>query len=165
MDVDGPEEGTQNIFEANDYGVEVDFDELDEGEQEVISLYPFFSRSTADSISLNRMARARWRLLSTKRLRNFKAKSKRCRSISKRSNGKLPSLSFSPALSLTLLDTLSDWETLNNASKISTRNSIQHENKRKRRKMHSTLSRRSAATCSTKLSTISKRGSIKFTRI
>ncbi|GAA6063667.1 hypothetical protein JCM10212_001666 [Sporobolomyces blumeae] len=27
MDVDGPEEGTQNIFEANDYGVEVDFDE------------------------------------------------------------------------------------------------------------------------------------------
>jgi len=35
MDVDGPEEGTQNIFEANDYGVEVDFDELDEGEQEV----------------------------------------------------------------------------------------------------------------------------------
>ncbi|GAA5829623.1 hypothetical protein JCM5353_003102 [Sporobolomyces roseus] len=34
MDVYGPEEGTQNIFEANDYGVEVDFDELDEGEQE-----------------------------------------------------------------------------------------------------------------------------------
>jgi len=35
MDVDGPESGTQNIFEANDYGVEVDFDELDEAEQEV----------------------------------------------------------------------------------------------------------------------------------
>ncbi|GAA5883506.1 hypothetical protein JCM16303_005451 [Sporobolomyces ruberrimus] len=34
MDVDGPESGTQNIFEANDYGVEVDFDELDEGELE-----------------------------------------------------------------------------------------------------------------------------------
>lgn len=38
MDVDGPESGTQNIFEANDYGVEIDFDELDEGEQEVSSL-------------------------------------------------------------------------------------------------------------------------------
>ncbi|GAA5911296.1 cohesin subunit SMC1 [Sporobolomyces salmoneus] len=34
MDVDGPESGTQNIFEANDYGVEVDFEELDEDEQE-----------------------------------------------------------------------------------------------------------------------------------
>ncbi|GAA6023631.1 hypothetical protein JCM11491_006180 [Sporobolomyces phaffii] len=34
MDVDGPESGTQNIFEANDYGVEVDYDELDEGERE-----------------------------------------------------------------------------------------------------------------------------------
>lgn len=35
MDIDGPEEGTQNVFQANDYGVEVDFDELDEDEQEV----------------------------------------------------------------------------------------------------------------------------------
>ncbi|GAA5960068.1 hypothetical protein JCM3765_006153 [Sporobolomyces pararoseus] len=34
MDVDGPESGTQNIYEANDYGVEVDFDELDETEQD-----------------------------------------------------------------------------------------------------------------------------------
>ncbi|GAA6061274.1 hypothetical protein JCM10212_004680 [Sporobolomyces blumeae] len=34
MDVDGPEEGTQHIFEANDYGVEVDFDEVDEDERE-----------------------------------------------------------------------------------------------------------------------------------
>lgn len=37
MDVDGPESGTQNVYEANDYGVEVDFDELDEDEQEVCS--------------------------------------------------------------------------------------------------------------------------------
>lgn len=35
MDIDGPEEGTQNVFQANNYGVEVDFDELDEDEQEV----------------------------------------------------------------------------------------------------------------------------------
>ncbi|GAA5966085.1 hypothetical protein JCM21900_006440 [Sporobolomyces salmonicolor] len=34
MDVDGPEDGTQNVFQANDYGVEVDFDELDDNEQE-----------------------------------------------------------------------------------------------------------------------------------
>ncbi|GAA6027216.1 hypothetical protein JCM8097_002493 [Rhodosporidiobolus ruineniae] len=34
MDVDGPEEGTQNIFQAKDYGVVVDFEELDEDEQE-----------------------------------------------------------------------------------------------------------------------------------
>ncbi|BGP16097.1 hypothetical protein JCM10213_007524 [Rhodosporidiobolus nylandii] len=34
MDVDGPEEGTQNIYQPKDYGVEVDFDELDEDEQE-----------------------------------------------------------------------------------------------------------------------------------
>jgi len=34
MDVDGPESGTQNIFQANDHGVEVDFDELDEDEEE-----------------------------------------------------------------------------------------------------------------------------------
>lgn len=37
MDVDGPESGTQTVFQANDYGVEVDFDELDEDEQEVCS--------------------------------------------------------------------------------------------------------------------------------
>lgn len=37
MDVDGPESGTQNVYEANNYGVEVDFDELDEDEQEVRS--------------------------------------------------------------------------------------------------------------------------------
>ncbi|BGP07989.1 Structural maintenance of chromosomes protein 1 [Rhodotorula toruloides] len=34
MDIDGPEEGTQNVFQANNYGVEVDFDELDEDKQE-----------------------------------------------------------------------------------------------------------------------------------
>ncbi|BGP39995.1 Structural maintenance of chromosomes protein 1 [Rhodotorula kratochvilovae] len=34
MDVDGPESGTQNVYQANDYGVEVDFDELDEDEEE-----------------------------------------------------------------------------------------------------------------------------------
>lgn len=39
MDVDGPESGTQTVFQANDYGVEVDFDELDEDEQEVSSPY------------------------------------------------------------------------------------------------------------------------------
>ncbi|GAA5943343.1 cohesin subunit SMC1 [Sporobolomyces koalae] len=33
MDVDGPEDETQNIYEANDYGVEVDFDEIDEDER------------------------------------------------------------------------------------------------------------------------------------
>lgn len=35
MDVDGPEDETQNIYEANDYGVEVDFDEIDEDERAV----------------------------------------------------------------------------------------------------------------------------------
>ncbi|GAA5897594.1 hypothetical protein JCM6882_003527 [Rhodosporidiobolus microsporus] len=34
MDIDGPESGTQNIYQAKDYGVEVDFEELDEDEQE-----------------------------------------------------------------------------------------------------------------------------------
>ncbi|KPV75520.1 uncharacterized protein RHOBADRAFT_53491 [Rhodotorula graminis WP1] len=34
MDVDGPESGTQNVFQANDHGVEVDFEELDEDEEE-----------------------------------------------------------------------------------------------------------------------------------
>ncbi|GAA5989539.1 hypothetical protein JCM10908_000522 [Rhodotorula pacifica] len=34
MDVDGPESGTQTVYQANGYGVEVDFDELDEDEQE-----------------------------------------------------------------------------------------------------------------------------------
>jgi len=34
MDVDGPEDGTQNVFQAKDYGVEVDFEELDEDEEE-----------------------------------------------------------------------------------------------------------------------------------
>ncbi|GAA6012005.1 hypothetical protein JCM10207_003457 [Rhodosporidiobolus poonsookiae] len=34
MDVDGPESGTQNIFQPKDYGIEVDFEELDEDEQE-----------------------------------------------------------------------------------------------------------------------------------
>ncbi|GJN89317.1 hypothetical protein Rhopal_002297-T1 [Rhodotorula paludigena] len=33
MDVDGPESGTQNVYQANDYGVEVDFDEVDEDEE------------------------------------------------------------------------------------------------------------------------------------
>ncbi|GAA5824181.1 hypothetical protein JCM11251_001555 [Rhodosporidiobolus azoricus] len=33
MDIDGPESGTQNIYQAKDYGVEVDFEELDEDEQ------------------------------------------------------------------------------------------------------------------------------------
>ncbi|GAA5851241.1 hypothetical protein JCM8547_004180 [Rhodosporidiobolus lusitaniae] len=34
MDIDGPESGTQNIFQAKDYGVVVDFEELGEDEQE-----------------------------------------------------------------------------------------------------------------------------------
>ncbi|GAA5978729.1 hypothetical protein JCM11641_006157 [Rhodosporidiobolus odoratus] len=34
MDVDGPESGTQNIYQPKTYGVEVDFEELDDDEQE-----------------------------------------------------------------------------------------------------------------------------------
>lgn len=48
MDVDGPESGTQNVYEANDYGVEVDFDELDEDEAEVSSPAQRFSSDDAD---------------------------------------------------------------------------------------------------------------------
>ena len=35
MDVDGDEAGTQQIAKLPDYGVEVDFEALDEDEQEV----------------------------------------------------------------------------------------------------------------------------------
>lgn len=52
MDVDGPESGTQNIYEANDYGVEVDFDELDETEQDVSFFLTGFLCSGQADLSL-----------------------------------------------------------------------------------------------------------------
>jgi YbbR domain-containing protein len=35
MDIDGPESGTQTMYQPKDYGVVVDFEELGEDEQEV----------------------------------------------------------------------------------------------------------------------------------
>lgn len=39
MDVDGDEEGTQGPKEANDYGIEVDFEGIDDEEREVRDLF------------------------------------------------------------------------------------------------------------------------------
>lgn len=47
MDVDEDEEGTQQVKKVADYGIEVDFESLDEDEREVRALRTNFS-STAD---------------------------------------------------------------------------------------------------------------------
>jgi hypothetical protein len=61
MDIDGPESGTQNIFQAKDYGVVVDFEELGEDEQEVRPSLPFsvFSPNARDADTTSG-ARAGW---------------------------------------------------------------------------------------------------------
>lgn len=87
MDVDGPESGTQTVFQANDYGVEVDFDELDEDEQEVSACSSGCSNAQQADMPVHRMARRRWKNVSSIASTAFRAKSTRCRSTSRPSSG------------------------------------------------------------------------------
>lgn len=89
MDIDGPESGTQNIYQAKDYGVVVDFDELGEDEQEVRFSLPLDSlffpllgwRRLIIAREICRTVPGTWRTSSRRSSHGLIVSSTRCRSI------------------------------------------------------------------------------------